>query len=81
VFASVVTPKFHALVPSILPEKQDRLAFFNSRVGNVPTEQEAVNGLIRRELGAARNGIQIAARALYSYKQLRQKTTEVVLYR
>jgi tRNA(His) guanylyltransferase len=71
----MATAKFNALVPSILPEKHDRLACFDGRVWNVPSEQEAVNGLIWRELDATRNSIQIAAQALYSHKQLHQKNT------
>jgi len=75
VLASMATAKFNALVPSILPEKQGRLACFDCRVWNVPTEQEAVNCLIWRELDATRNSIQMAVQALYSHKQLHQKNT------
>ena len=75
VVASMATAKFHALVPSILPEKQDQLAFFDCRVWNVPTEQEAVNCLLWGELDATRNSIQMAAQALYSHTQLHQKHT------
>ncbi len=75
VLASMATAKFHALVPAILPEKQGKLACFDCRVWNVPTEQEAANGLIWRELDATRNSIQMAAQALYSHKQLHQKNT------
>jgi tRNA(His) guanylyltransferase len=75
VLASMATAKFNALVPSILPEKQGQLAFFDCRVWTVPTEQEAVNCLLWRELDATRNGIQMAAQALYSHKQLHQKNT------
>jgi tRNA(His) guanylyltransferase len=75
VLASMATTKFNALVPSILPEKHHRLACFDCRVWNVPTEQEAVNCLIWRELDATRNSIQMAAQALYSHKRLHQKNT------
>ena len=75
VLASMATAKFNALVPSILPEKRDRMAFFDARVWTVPTEQEAVNCLLWRELDATRNSIQMAAQALYSHKQLHQKNT------
>jgi tRNA(His) guanylyltransferase len=75
VLASMATAKFNALVPSTLPEKENRLAFFDCRVCNVPTEQEAVNCLLWRELDATRNSIQMAAQALYSHKQLHQKNT------
>jgi tRNA(His) guanylyltransferase len=75
VLASMATAKFNALVPSILPEKRDRLACFDGRVWTVPSEQEAVNCLIWREWDATRNSIQMAAQALYSHKQLHQKNT------
>jgi tRNA(His) guanylyltransferase len=75
VLASMATAKFNGLVPSILPEKRDRLACFDCRVWTVPTEQEAVNCLIWRELDATRNSIQMAAQALYSHKQLHQRNT------
>src|SRR5207249_12143982 len=75
VLASMATAKFNALVPSILPEKQGRLALFDGRVWTVPSEQEAVNCLLWRELDATRNSIQIATQALYSHTQLHQKNT------
>ena len=75
VLASIATAKFNALVPSILPGKRDRLAFFDARVWTVPTEQEAVNCLLWRELDATQNSIQMAAQALYSHRQLHQKST------
>jgi tRNA(His) guanylyltransferase len=75
VLASMATAKFNALVPSILPEKRERLALFDCRVWTVPSEQEAVNCLLWRELDATRNSIQMAAQALYSHKQLHQKNT------
>jgi tRNA(His) guanylyltransferase len=75
VLASMATAKFNRLAPSILPEKRDRLACFDCRVWTVPTEQEAVNCLIWRELDATRNSIQMAAQALYSHTQLHQKNS------
>jgi tRNA(His) guanylyltransferase len=75
VLASVATAKFNALVPSVLPEKHGRLACFDARVWTVPTEQEAVNCLLWRELDATRNSVQMAAQALYSHAQLHRKTT------
>jgi tRNA(His) 5'-end guanylyltransferase len=75
VLASMATAKFNGLVPSILPEKRDRLACFDCRVWTVPTEQEAVNCLIWRELDATRNSNQMAAQALYSHTQLHEKNT------
>ena len=73
VLASMATAKYNALVPEILPEKVGRLALFDCRVWTVPSEQEAVNTLIWRELDATRNSVQMVAQSLYSHKQLHQK--------
>jgi len=70
VLASMATAKFNALVPSIPLEKHDWLAFFDCRLWTVPTEQEAVNCLVWRELDATQHSIQMAAQALYSHEQL-----------
>lgn len=73
VLASMTTAKYNALVPELLPEKKDRLAFFDARVWTVPSEREAVNVLVWRELDAIRNSVQMAAQSVYSQKQLHQK--------
>lgn len=73
VLASMATAKFNALVPEYLPHKADKLAYFDCRVWNVPSEEEAVNCILWREQDATRNSIQSAAYALYSQKQLHQK--------
>lgn len=78
VLASMATARFNSLVPQYIPEKKDRLAYFDARVWNVPDENEAVNCLIWRELDATRNSIQMAAQPLYSQKQLHQKNTSEV---
>lgn len=70
VTASMCTAKFNQLVPDYLPERVGRLAFFDARVWAVPTEDEAVNCLIWRELDATRNSISMAAQAHFSHKRL-----------
>lgn len=76
VLASMATARFNQLVPLHLPQKDGELAFFDCRVWNVPSEEEAVNCVVWRELDATRNSIQSAAYALYSQKQLHQKDTK-----
>lgn len=76
VLASMATARFNQLVPLHLPQKAECLAFFDCRVWNVPSEEEAVNCLVWRELDATRNSIQSAAYALYSQKQLHKKDTK-----
>lgn len=76
VLASMTTARFNQLVPMHLPQKDGQLAFFDCRVWNVPSEEEAVNCLVWRELDATRNSIQSAAYALYSQNQLHRKDTK-----
>lgn len=78
VLASMATAHFNARVPLLMREKADSLAFFDCRVWNVPTPQEAVNCLIWRELDATRNSISMAAQSLYSHKQLHAKNTSAM---
>lgn len=75
VLASMATAYFNRRVFDILPEKTEHPAFFDCRVFNVPSEHEAVNCLIWRELDATRNSISMAAQACYSPKQLHGKDT------
>lgn len=75
VLASAATAKFNSLVPSVYPEKTERPALFDCRAWNVPSEDEAVNCLIWRELDATRNSISMAAQAVYSHKELQGKSS------
>jgi tRNA(His) guanylyltransferase len=75
VLASMATAFYNARVPAILPERAGRLAYFDCRVWTVPSEQEAVNCLVWRELDATRNSISMAAQSFYSPKQLHGKNT------
>ncbi len=75
VLASMTTARFNQLAPMHLPRKAESLAFFDCRVWNVPSAEEAINCLIWRELDATRNSIQMAAQSFYSQKQLHKKNT------
>jgi len=75
VLASAATATFASLLPEHLPDRVGQLAMFDARVWNVPTLEEAANVLLWRELDATRNSIQMAADAIFSHKQLHQKST------
>lgn len=68
VSASLATGYFNKLRP-------DKLAFFDSRVFQVPTKDEATNYFIWRQQDATRNSISTVAQSLYSHKELNGKST------
>jgi len=76
VLASMATAKFNSLVPEILPEKANHLAFFDCRVWNVLSEYEVLNYLIWRELDATRNSISMAAQSKFSHSELQGRNSE-----
>lgn len=63
VSASLATGKFNELRPG-------KLAFFNSRIFQVPNKSEAENYFIWRQQDTVRNSISSVAQSLYSSKQL-----------
>jgi tRNA(His) guanylyltransferase len=75
VLASMATAQFNALVPSLLTENRDQLALSDGRVWGMPSEQEAVNILLWRELDATRTSLQMAAQARDSHTQGHQHNT------
>lgn len=70
VLASMATAKFNSIVPQHLPSKVGKLAVFDCRVWNVPNCEEAVNALLWREVDATKNSVSMAARSVYSHKEL-----------
>lgn len=74
VCAAQATASFNAMVPDYLPEKEGRLALFDCRAWTVPTLEEAANVLLWRELDATKNSVSMAARSLYSHKELQDKS-------
>lgn len=71
VLASLTTVYFNRRLPDFLPpEYAERLPHFDARVWNVPTLDEAANAFLWREFDATKNSISMAARALFSHKQL-----------
>ena len=72
VLASMATGYFNALVPSLIPERENHLAFFDCRVWQLPNLVEAVNTILWRELDATKNSVSMAARNYYSHNQLHE---------
>lgn len=75
VLASMTTAKFNAEVAKNIPEKKDKFAFFDCRVWNVPTLQDAADVFVWRQEDAIKNAITMAAGAYYSHKELHGKSS------
>ena len=71
--ASMATGYFNSIKPHFLPEKADKLAFFDCLVWNVSSKEEAVNYLIWREWDATKNSVSMAAQSKFSHKKLQNK--------
>lgn len=74
ILSSMTTGYFNAHLGGAIPEKDGRLALFDCRVWSVPTREEAANVLLWRELDATKNAISMAARAVFSHKQVHGKS-------
>jgi tRNA(His) 5'-end guanylyltransferase len=72
VLAAMTAAKFNELAASLpRPEgKPRRLAFFDCRVWQAPTLEEAANVLVWREMDATRNSVSCAAQSVYERKNL-----------
>ena len=73
VLASMATAYFNRHLPTAIPEKADKFAYFDSRVWNVPTLVEAANVFVWRELDATKNAISMAAQHYFSHTALQGK--------
>jgi tRNA(His) 5'-end guanylyltransferase len=73
--AAKTSVKFNQLIPKYIAPKMNQVAYFDSRVINLPDITEATNMFLWREMDAARNSIQMAARACFSPKELFKKKT------
>lgn len=74
VLASYTTAFFNSKVAECIPEKSNKLAFFDCRVWVVPNLMEAANVFVWRELNAIKNSISTAAMEHYSHKELLNKS-------
>lgn len=70
---AIASLEFNRLVAIELPDRADKLARFDARVWNVPTLEEAANTFLWREIDATKNSVSMAARSIYSHKQLHGK--------
>jgi tRNA(His) guanylyltransferase len=75
VLASMTTAFFNRNLADYLPEKADKVPLFDARVYNVPTDWEATNYLIWREMDATRNSVSMAAQSKFSHNQLQNKSS------
>jgi tRNA(His) guanylyltransferase len=75
VLASMATAKFNADIQLQIPEKKDAFAFFDCRVWNVPTLEDAAEVFIWRQDDAIKNAVSMAASAYYSHKFLHGKSS------
>ena len=80
--ASLTTAKFNELrlrrlydesKGTITPYSNSNLAFFDSRVFQIPELDEVVNCLIWRQRDAEKNSVAMLAQSLYSHKELFKK--------
>ncbi len=75
VLASMLSVYFNHNLAEYIPERADRMAFFDARVWNVPTLDEAGKYLLWREQDATRNSLSMAAQSVYSHKALMHKSS------
>lgn len=61
---------FNRHLSEFLPEKSGLAPTFDSRVWNVPNQDEAANVILWRELDATKNSVSMATRAHYSHKEM-----------
>lgn len=75
--ASIATAAFNngMYLDEEIMANMDKVAYFDSRVFQVPNVDEVINYMIWRQQDATRNSIQMGAQALYSQKQLDKKNT------
>lgn len=75
VLAGMASARFCQLVVAHIPEKADRTPHFDCRVWQVPTLQDAADVFIWREDDATKNSVTMAARSVYSDRELFEKCT------
>lgn len=74
VLASMCTLAFNRFLPQYLSnEYTKKSGIFDCRVFAVPTEMEAYNVFLWRELDAARNSVQMAGQSEFSHTELQNK--------
>lgn len=77
VIASMTTAKFNEQVALNIPEKKGVFAYFDCRVWNVPSLQDAADVFVWRQEDAIKNAVSMAASAYFSHKFLHGKNSTV----
>lgn len=76
VLAGMTTAKFmQELAKNGLSDRLDRLPHFDCRVFQLPNKTEVANAFLWREQDAAKNAVSMAARSVYSHKELQGKSS------
>lgn len=75
VIASMATYFFQKGLKEFLPEKLEKVAYFDCRTWNVPSTIEAINVLQWRQFDAIKNSIIMAACTYFGHKRLLGKNT------
>lgn len=73
VLASMCTAYFNRNVAFAFGQTAMPMAFFDCRVWDVPTKEEAANEILWRELDATKNAVSMAARHYFSHAELMNK--------
>lgn len=73
--ASIATVAWREAVDKYIPEKAQTPAYFDSRVWEVPSMEEAANTLMWREWDATKNSVSMLARSVFSHKELQGKNS------
>jgi tRNA(His) 5'-end guanylyltransferase len=76
VLASMATAKFNQEVFKNIPEKAETLAFFDCRVWNVPSLDDAADVFKWRQLDAVKNSISVAAHTNFSNQETLRKSSK-----
>lgn len=73
--ASIATAAWNSYLEEILPEKKNTPALFDARAWNVPDLGVAADVFLWRELDASKNSVSMAARSVYSHKEITNKNS------
>lgn len=71
--AARTSVKFNSLLPKFIPEKVQIEPIFDCRIFSMPNTTEAANAFLWREIDAARNSVQMAARTYFSHNEVQDK--------
>lgn len=70
VLASMATVKFITELQKTMPQRVDRMPTFDCRAFTLPNKIEAANAFLWREQDATKNAVSMAARTLFSHREL-----------